>query len=201
MMPAPRAPVPGSELDQHLPKTPAFSPTLGAHACECTGNSKSTGVPPTNGAPVPHNFLVSFRLPAGIQSLKARHRMYAPASMGKRPPAAQQKQVQSRGNHLKHFDSGCSSMPCSSRTLKLHDWVSNSNKAEDHQGDSRQEIRKRSAGSLDDFSCTHLYFFIKFLFPLSLAPAPALSSSTPTVSPQDIARGRIVSGSGSSLQA
>lgn len=164
------------------------------------GIARARGSPLQMGARVPHNFLVSLRLPAGIQSLKARHRMYAPASMGKRPPAAQQKQVQSRGNHLKHFNGGRSSMPCSSRTLKLHDWVSNSNKAEDHQGDSRQEIR-RSAGSLDDFSYTHLYFFIKFLSPLSLAPAPALSSSTPTVSPQDIARGRIVSRSGSSLQA
>lgn len=58
--------------DQHLPRTPAFSPALGAHACECTGNSKSTGVPLQRGAPVPHDFLVSLRLPTGIQSLKAR---------------------------------------------------------------------------------------------------------------------------------
>lgn len=64
-------------------------------------------------------------------------------------------------------------MPCSSRTRELHGRVSNSNKAEDHQGGSRQEIRRRSAGSLDDFSCTYLYFFIKFLLPLPLAPAPA----------------------------
>lgn len=77
----------------------------------------------------------------------------------------------------------------------------NSNKAEDHQGDSRQEIRRMSAGSLDNFSCSLLYFFIKFLSPLPLTPVPALSPSTPTASPQDIVGGWIVSGSGSSLQA
>ena len=64
------------------------------------------------GAPIPHGFLISLRLPAGIQSLKERHRIYAPASMGKRPPAAQQKQVQSSGNHLKHFISMAAAAPC-----------------------------------------------------------------------------------------
>lgn len=64
------------------------------------------------GAPIPHGFLVSLRLPAGIQSLKEHHRIYTPASMGRRPPTAQQKQVQSSGNHLKHFISMVATAPC-----------------------------------------------------------------------------------------
>lgn len=192
-----RAPVPGSELDQHLPKTPAFSPTLGAHACECTGNSKSTGSPLQMG-PGPHSF-PGFLPVACWHPEPSNVTGCTPQRLWGRSPQLLSRSKFKAGKSSQAFNSGCSSMPCSSRTLKLHDWVSNSNKAEDHQETPRQEIRKRSAGSLDDFSCTHLYFFIKFLF---LVPRP--STCFKLIHPQCPHRtlpGPVVSGSGSSLQA
>ena len=156
------------------------------------------------GAPIPHGFLISLRLPAGIQSLKERHRIYAPHLWGRGP------QLLSRSKFkAAEIISSISflwrpqlhALFLFQQDLRATRLGKNSNKVEDHQGDSRQEIRRMSAGSLDNFSCTLLYFFIKFLSPLPPNPLPALSPSTPTASPQDVIGGWIVSGSGSSLQA
>ena len=78
------------------------------------------------GALIPHGFLISLRLPAGIQSLKERHRIYAPHLWGRGP------QLLSRSKFkAAEIISSISflwrphSMPCScsSRTCELHGWV------------------------------------------------------------------------------
>lgn len=94
------------------PVPPLSAPLWGHMHVNAQGTARARGPPLQMGAPIPHGFLVSLWLPAGIQSLKERHRIHAPASMGKRPPTAQQEQVQSSGNHLKHFISMAAAAPC-----------------------------------------------------------------------------------------
>ena len=54
------------------PQDPCFQPPLWGHThVNAQGTARARGFPLQMGAPVPHNFLVSLRLPAGIQSLKA----------------------------------------------------------------------------------------------------------------------------------